>query len=210
MAAGAVPTLLCCQSGATPGHPGHAATTVPNRTHCTGIFDVGVSPAPTLPITHRRGQRLEDTLCSLASLVPLSLPLTEMFDWMVDGGMMLLYLWKNSELLGFMIRFYWAENGLNVLSLQEIWDLFWSQVLALHNPLLHPRKTLLVGSMLGWKSQLLGSGLTPHQPAVWSYRNTAVPYGPCFPCPLPAFCLWKNFSWRISLTKCLNTPNKRK
>ena len=140
MAAGAVPTLLCCQSGATPGHPGHAATTVPNRTHCTGIFDVGVSPAPTLPITHRRGQRLEDTLCSLVSLVPLSLPLTEMFDWMVDGGMMLLYLWKNSELLGFMIRFYWAENGLNVLSLQEIWDLFWSQVLALHNPLLHPRK----------------------------------------------------------------------
>ena len=84
VAAGAVPTLLCCQSGATPGDPGHAATTVPNRTHCTGIFDVGVSPAPTLPITHRRGQRLEDTLCSLVSLVLLSLPLTEMFNWMVD------------------------------------------------------------------------------------------------------------------------------
>ena len=27
------------------------------------------------------------------------------------------------------------------------------------------------------------------------------PYGPCLPCPQPAFCLWKNFSQRISLIR---------
>ena len=28
------------------------------------------------------------------------------------------------------------------------------------------------------------------------------------PCPLPAFCLWKNFSWRISLIKMLKYRDK--
>ena len=33
------------------------------------------------------------------------------------------------------------------------------------------------------------------------FWNGAGPYGPCPPCPLPAFCLWKNFSQRICLIR---------
>ena len=37
------------------------------------------------------------------------------------------------------------------------------------------------------------------------YWNGAGLYGPCPPCPLPAFCPWKNFSQRISLIREVRT-----
>ena len=37
----------------------------------------------------------------------------------------------------------------------------------------------------------------------FTFWNRAKPYGLCPPCPQPAFCLWKNFSQRISLIRDL-------
>ena len=43
------------------------------------------------------------------------------------------------------------------------------------------------------------------------FWNGSGPYGPCPPCPLPAFCLWKNFSQRIRLIREVRIcRNKRK